>query len=276
MAKTITRWFAGVMAALLVLIGLSSIDIVPAGENDVLLTWGQTAGTLKPGFHFVIPVSQSTSRYNVSIQKYEIPAKAQTKDLQNLNAVFAVNFRLISDKLVDIRNTQGTLENIVERIIAPQTQESFKIAAAMYSAEQSVANRADLKQAFDEAITQRLLAYNIEVFDTSVVDIRFDEEFTAAVERKQIKEQEALMAKYEADQALQQAQAAINRAEGEAKAQQLLADSLKNGGPLVLQKQAIEAWKQGGSQMPNVLIVGGGKDGQAAMPPFIFNTNGAS
>lgn len=274
MARIISRWFAGIAVALVALLALMSIDIVPAGETDVLLNWGQTAGTLKPGLHFVMPVSQSTSRYNVSIQKYEIPAKAQTKDLQTLNAVFAVNFRLNSEKLVDIRNTQGTLEDIVERIIAPQTQESFKIAAAMYSAEQSVANRAELKQAFDLAITQRLLAYNIEVFDTSVVDINFDDEFAAAVERKQIKEQEALMAKYEADQALQQAQAAINKAEGEAKAQQLIADSLKNGGPLVLQKQAIEAWKQGGSQMPNVLIIG--KDSQAGMPPFIFNTNGAS
>jgi regulator of protease activity HflC (stomatin/prohibitin superfamily) len=274
MFKAISGWLAFALVFLIAIVGLSSIDIVPAGQNDVLLNWGQTVGTLKPGFHVVKPISQSTDRYNISIQKFEIPAEAQTKDLQNLKATFAVNFKLNEDKLVEIRNVQGTLENIVERIITPQTQESFKIAASIYSAEESVANRANLKQAFDEAITTRLAPYYIEVFDTSIVDIGFDPEFAAAVERKQIKEQEALMAKYEADQALQQAQATVNKAKGEAEAQQLIADSLKTGGPLVLQKQAIEAWKQGGSQMPKILILGGEKNGQAAMPPFIFNTNG--
>ncbi|MCL2926403.1 MAG: prohibitin family protein, partial [Trichodesmium sp. MAG_R04] len=52
-------------------------------------------------------------------------------------------------------------------------------------------------------------------------------------------------------------------------AQKLLAETLKaQGGQLVLQKEAIEAWKQGGSQMPKVLILGSEKSQGV---PFIFN-----
>ncbi len=62
-----------------------------------------------------------------------------------------------------------------------------------------------------------------------------------------------------AQEAEQEAQAEINRAKGRAEAQRLLAETLKaQGGELVLQKEAIEAWKAGGAQMPRVLVTGGG------------------
>ena len=71
-----------------------------------------------------------------------------------------------------------------------------------------------------------------------------------------------------AQQAEQEAQAEINRAKGRAEAQRLLAETLKaQGGELVLEKEAIEAWKSGGSQMPRVLVMGE-KGGSV---PFIFN-----
>jgi hypothetical protein len=48
-----------------------------------------------------------------------------------------------------------------------------------------------------------------------------------------------------------------------------LAETLKaQGGQLVLQKEAIEAWRQGGSQMPKVLVMSG--DSKSSVP-FLFN-----
>ena len=63
----------------------------------------------------------------------------------------------------------------------------------------------------------------------------------------------------------QTARADINRATGKAEAQRLLAETLKaEGGQLVLQKEAIQAWREGGSQMPKVLVMGGKE--QAGVP----------
>jgi len=101
-----------------------------------------------------------------------------------------------------------------------------------------------------------------------VVDLNFSIEFAKAVEEKQIAEQRAQRAVYIAREAEQEAQADINRAKGKAEAQRLLAETLKaQGGELVLQKEAIEAWRSGGAQMPNVLVTGGESGGI----PFIFN-----
>ena len=97
----------------------------------------------------------------------------------------------------------------------------------------------------------------------------FSPEFAKAVEEKQIAEQRAKRAIYVAQEAEQQAQADINRAKGKAEAQRLLAETLKaQGGQLVLQKEAIQAWREGGSQMPKVLVTGGKE--QAGVP-FLFN-----
>jgi regulator of protease activity HflC (stomatin/prohibitin superfamily) len=169
---------------------------------------------------------------------------------------------------VEIRRTQGTLQNIVAKIIAPQTQESFKIAAARRTVEQAITQRSELKEDFDNALNSRLEKYGIIVLDTSVVDLTFSPEFARAVEEKQIAEQRAQRAVYIAQEAEQQAQADINRAKGKAEAQRLLAETLKaQGGELVLQKEAIEAWREGGAQMPKVLVAGDKSSGI----PFLFN-----
>lgn len=262
----------GIIAALIVLIGFNSFVIINPGQAGVLSILGKAQdGPLLEGIHFKPPLVSQVDIYDVTVQKFEVPAQSSTKDLQELTASFAINFRLDPMNVVNIRREQGTLQNVVSKIIAPQTQESFKIAAAIRTVEESITKRSELKNDFDKALTERLDRYGILVLDTSVVDLTFSPEFARAVEDKQIAEQRAQRAIYIAREAEQQAQADINRAKGRAEAQRLLAETLKaQGGGLVLQKEAIEAWRNGGSQMPKVLVMGG--DGKGGLP-LLFNMN---
>ncbi len=249
---------AGIVIAILLLIGLNSFVIINPGQAGVLSILGKARdGALLEGIHVRPPFISNVDIYDVTVQKFEVPAQSSTKDLQDLTASFAINFRLDPAKIVQIRRTQGTLQNLVSKVIAPQTQESFKIAAALRTVEEAITKRNDLKRDFDDALSARLEKYAVIVLDTSVVDLSFSKEFAKAVEDKQIAEQRARRAVYVAQEASQQAQADINRAKGRAEAQRLLAETLKeNGGPLVLQKEAIEAWRSGGAQVPKVLVMG--------------------
>jgi prohibitin 1 len=260
--------FGGIIAAIIVLISFNSFVIINPGQAGVLSILGKAQdGALLEGLHFRPPVISSVDVYDLTVQKFEVPAQSSTKDLQDLTASFAINFRLDPTQIVVVRRTQGTLANIVAKIIAPQTQESFKIAAARRTVEEAITKRSELKEDFDNALNSRLEKYGIIVLDTSVVDLNFSPEFAKAVEEKQIAEQRAQRAVYIAKEAEQEAQADINRAKGKAEAQRLLAETLKaQGGELVLQKEAIEAWKSGGAQMPNVLVT----NGESGVP-FIFN-----
>lgn len=260
----------GIIAALIVLIAFNAFVIINPGQAAVLSILGKAQdGPLLEGLHWRPPFVSQVDIYDVTVQKFEVPAESSTKDLQDLRASFAINFRLDPMRIVEIRRKQGTLQNIVAKIIAPQTQESFKIAAARRTVEEAITQRNELKEDFDNALGSRLEKYGIIILDTSVVDLSFSPEFAKAVEEKQIAEQKARRAVYIAKEAEQQAQAEINRAKGKAEAQRLLAETLKaQGGELVLQKEAIEAWREGGAQMPRVLVMSG--DSQSRVP-FLFN-----
>ena len=258
------------MAAIIVFVGLNAFVIIHPGEAGVLSILGKARdGALLEGLHIKPPFISMVDVYDVTVQKFEVPAQSSTKDLQDLSASFAINFRLDPTQVVEIRRKQGTLQNLVSKIIAPQTQESFKIAAARRTAEEAITKRSDLKEDFDNALGDRLEKYAVIVLDTSVIDLKFSTEFTKAVEDKQIAEQRAQRAVYVAQQAEQEAQADVNRAQGKAEAQRLLAETLKaQGGDLVLQKEAIESWRQGGAKMPRVLVMGNQSGGGV---PFMLN-----
>ena len=264
----------GIIAALIVLLSFNSFVILNPGQAGVLSILGKAQdGVLLEGIHFRPPLVSNVDVYDLTVQKFEVPAESSTKDLQDLKASFAINFRLDPIQVVEIRRKQGTLQNIVSKIIAPQTQESFKIAAARRTVEEAITKRNELKEDFDNALGERLDKYGILILDTSVVDLSFSPEFARAVEEKQIAEQKSQRAVYVAREAEQQAQADINRAKGKAEAQRLLAETLRaQGGELVLQKEAIEAWREGGAQMPKVLVTG---DGSGGGVPFLFNLGNA-
>ncbi|ELS01578.1 membrane protease subunit, stomatin/prohibitin [Xenococcus sp. PCC 7305] len=260
----------GAVIALLILVAFNCFIIINPGQAGVLSILGEAQEQpLLEGLHFRPPLISYVDVYDITVQKFEVPAQSSTKDLQDLNASFAINFRLDPQKIVEIRRKQGTLANIVAKIIAPQTQESFKIAAALRNVEEAITQRNELKEDFDNALSTRLEKYGIIVLDTSVVDLDFSPQFAKAVEDKQIAEQKARKAVYIASEAEQKALAEINRAKGKAEAQKLLAETLKaQGGRLVLEKEAIEAWREGGAQVPKVLVISGDA---ASQLPFLLN-----
>ena len=268
--QSISTVFTSLLVFVLIVVVLNSFVVINPGQAGVISILGKAReGALLEGIHIKPPLVSTVDVYDVTVQKFEVPAESATRDLQNLKASFAINFRLDPTRVVEIRRTQGTLGNLVSKIIAPQTQESFKIAAAQRTIEESITKRTELKQDFDAALNERLEKYGIIVLDTSIIDLNFSKEFAKSVEDKQIAEQRARRAVYIAQEASQEAQAEINRAKGKAEAQRLLAETLKaQGGELVLQKEAIEAWKQGGAQMPEVLVMTGG---DAPGVPFLFN-----
>jgi prohibitin 1 len=241
--KSQTNWQTTVLlflAAIALLIGLNAYVVINPGEAGVLSILGKArAGVLLEGIHLKPPLVSRVDMYDLTVQKFEVPAQSSTKDLQQLTASFAINFRLDPVQVVNIRRTQGSLQNIVSKIIAPQTQESFKIAAARRTVEEAITKRDELKQDFDVALGERLQKYGIIVLDTSVVDLTFSTEFSKAVEEKQIAEQRAQRAVYIAQEAEQEAEADVNRAKGLAEAQRLLRETLT---PELLQKQAIDKW----------------------------------
>ena len=72
-----------------------------------------------------------------------------------------------------------------------------------------------VSQKVQEGMVTRGADYNIEFDDVSIIEMQFARDFNAAVEQKQVAQQDAERAKYLVDRAEFEKQARIIRAEGD-------------------------------------------------------------
>jgi len=154
--------------------------------------------------------------------------QARTKDGQQVFLDASVIYSIDPAHLVDLHITwQNRFEDLVVR---PVTRAAIRDAVSQFGVEEIVSTkRAELEQAISDTISQGLAANNLMMNDFLLRNIRFSDEYAAAVEQKQIAEQLALQAQFvvqqkkqEAEQARQvaqgQADAAVIAAQGEAQA----------------------------------------------------------
>ncbi len=208
---------------------------------------------LGEGIHLIIPIVNTVKNLSVRVQKQEIAAEASSKDLQEVFTDVALNWHIIPEKVNATFQQIGDERAIVERIINPAVEEVLKAVIAVYSAEEIITKRGEVKAGVDESLMARLTNYHIDVDDISLVHVHFSQRFSDAVEAKQIAEQEAKKAGFVVLRALKEAEAKVNLARGEAEAQRLLRVTLT---PEILHKQAIDRWD---GKLPLVVGKGGVK-----------------
>ncbi len=248
-------YLAGVIFLLVILAFLRPFTIINAGERGVVMRFGKVQDKVfDEGIHLITPIITTVKRITVRIQRDDVQAEAFSRDLQYIQTDIAVNWHIEPTTVNKIFQEVGDQTEIVRRIISPAVSEVVKAATAKKTAEEIIAKRTELKQEIDTQLRERLGSYGVVVDDVSLVNIDFTDEFAKAIEAKQIAEQEAKRARFEALKAKEQAQADINRAQGQAEAQRLQRQTLT---PELLQKQAIEKWD---GKFPQVLT------GDGALP----------
>lgn len=214
--------------------------IVSPGKRGVLMRFGEVQSEiLGEGIHPIIPIVNTVEQLSVRVQNQEISTEALSRDLQKVYTDVALNWHIAPEKVNIIFQRIGNQQAIVHRIINPAVKEVLKAVMAMYTAEEIITARTQVKAEVDRTLTERLAAYDLEIDDISLVNIQFTDQFNKAVEAKQIAEQEAKRAGFLAIKAENQAKAKVNLAKGEAKAHELLVKSLT---PAILQRQAIAKW----------------------------------
>jgi len=231
---------------------LRPFTIVGAGERGVMMRFGKVQDAiLDEGIHPIFPIVTSVKTLSVRVQKTDLKADAASKDLQSITTDLAVNWNVDPAKVNQIYQQIGEEEQIVTSILSPAISEVLKAATSKKTAEEIITKRTELKTEIDNSLKKRLEPYGVIVRDVSLINFGFSPEFSKAIESKQIAEQEAKQAEFTVKKATQDAQAAINRAKGQAEAQRLQRQTLTAE---ILQQQAIEKWN---GQFPTVMGGGG-------------------
>ncbi len=205
---------AALVLALLALI--SCCTVITAGHTGVVSTFGRVSeNVLQEGFHFKAPW-QTVTKMDNRIVKLEVSTEAFSSDLQTVNVNVAVNYRVDTSRSYSIVKNVGT--NYQDVLITPAVNEVMKSIMAMYTAEQSITNRNVISTALLDELNEKLSESGITVSDINIIDFDFSDVYVAAIEAKQVAEQEKLRAKIEQDQLTMEKEAEASRRVIEAEA----------------------------------------------------------
>ena len=199
-----------------VILAFSMIKTVPTGYTGILTTFGKVEpNTVSAGVHVIAPW-QKIVKLDNRTQKVSVETDTFSKDIQQVKVSLAVNFCIDQATAQELYKTVGV--NYYDSVVLPRILENVKAVVAEYSAENLVAKRGELSDEILTRLTDDAAAYGINIISISVEDIDFTDEFTDAVERKQVATQNKLAAETEQAQKTMEEQAAADRAVISAKA----------------------------------------------------------
>ncbi len=218
------------------------LAIVSAGHTGVIVTLGKVNDkVLQEGLHFKIPFVQECVLIDNRITKLEVETEAFSKDLQTVTTTLAVNYRVDTSKSYSIYKNIGS--NYETVLVVPAVNEVLKAITAVYTAEQSVTNRALISDGLVTGLNEKLNDIGLYITDVNIINFDFSEAFITAIEEKQVAQQQLLKAETEKQTAITVAQAEAEtiriKAEAEAEANRVLAESLTD---TILRYAMIEKW----------------------------------
>jgi len=260
----------GVAAILMTILGAGLVFIQPEERGVVISAFapkGYRENALQPGLSFIIPFAEEVKVYPISKQTYTMSiahqegqvagddsVSARTSDGQEISVDASVIFQIDPAKVIDVHIAwQNRYES---DLVRAQARGIIRDAVSQYRVDQVVSTqRSNMSSQIREGLKVKLEENGLILVDFVLRNITFSPEYAAAVEQKQIAEQQALQAQFvveqkkqEAEQAREvargradaaviaaqgEAQARILQAEAEAKANELLAASIRDNPELI-------------------------------------------
>jgi regulator of protease activity HflC (stomatin/prohibitin superfamily) len=207
--RPVVRWRIAVALGMLawapILLALS-IVVVPSGMAGIRVsqTSGTLAGTLYPGFHFVLPMLESVVMFDTRDQlfttgsledgKTSVVSKTQALGVQSkeglsLELAITVRYRIEPKRLDYIEaNLPQPLE---KEIVPPVVASAWRELVPNYTVREVFATkREEVRRRASDIITQKLAADGIVVKEVMLRDIQLPPEYAKGLETLLLKEQE--------------------------------------------------------------------------------------
>lgn len=220
----------------IVVIVWGSIAIIPNGHIAVMVRFQKVTGNvLNAGFNWKSMID-SPVVMSIQTQKYEVDCEAASKDLQDVTSKIAVNYKLDSNKAIEIYKTIGL--NYFEVVGHPSIQEVVKAITAQYNAEEMITKREIVKSSIAEALKNRLAERGIISEAINITNFSFSDEFTIAIEAKVSAAQKVFEAQNKLEQIKVEAEQAKAKAEGDKQAAILGAEGKKQSAILTAEGEA--------------------------------------
>lgn len=226
----------------LALFAMSACTQVHTGHRGVQVRFGEVdmkLGSLPEGLYTYNPFTTSIFQLDIRTQKAAGVANTYTKDIQQADIKYVINYQLIPAVVHTMYKEVGL---DWDKVLVPQVVEgTLKQVVGTYDATDLIEHRGKATQIIREAIANALAPKNIQLTGFEMVNIQYQKDFEHAVEAKVIAIQSAAQAKNATVQVQENAKQTIIRAQSEAESMRIRAQALQSN-PRLVEYEAVQKW----------------------------------
>lgn len=242
---------------LFLLVVANSFVVVPAGHVGVVfnILRGVQDRALAEGVHFVVPGLQQVILYDARVKEVTLSAphegerrldtsiQARSKEGLEIGVDVTVQYRIIKEQAPRLHQEVGP--GYLETLIVPQVRSKVRDAVGQYGAAELISTqRTALETTVVQGLEETLRRYHIELISVLLREIRIPQAVAKVIEEKQTAEQQVqieinrrkqaeIAAERRVIEAKGERDAAILRAEGEARAIELRGRALRQAPEVV-------------------------------------------
>ncbi len=232
--------------------------VIEDGEVGVSKSFGAISDEPVPqGVAFVVPIARQIERWNIKLQELKETATVPSSEGLIVGLDTSLLFQVEPTKAPQIRKTVG--QRYVEQLVVPYFRNALRDVVAGYQVKNiyAEAGRKEIAARIRGFLQENLEPRGIQIVDVLLRDVKLPERFRESIEAKLTAEQRVQQKQFELEQAKKEAEIEVARAEGAAKAQAIIRETLSDSYLQYL-------WIQTLNENPNVIYVAT----EANMPLF--------
>ena len=192
------------------------VVVIPAGSVGVVTNFGRVEErTLPAGLQVVTPIAEQVVLIDVRVQPHPFQEiDAASKEYQIVRLTGNLNYHIDPLQAFDLYRTVGP--DFADKVIDPAFNDFIKEVVPTYEIGEILAKRDEIRTRAKKALGDNLARYHLIVDDIYISNIAFSPEYEAAIEAKQVAQQQVETERQVLAQKQIQAQQRVAEAQGAA------------------------------------------------------------
>ena len=223
--------------------------VIEDGEVGVSKSFGSISDEpVMQGVVIQVPIVRTVETWNIKLQELKESAQVPSSEGLVVGLDTSLLFHIEAAAAPEIRKTIGI--NFVNKLIVPYFRNALRDVVSGYQVKQvyTETGRKEIATKIKDFLILNLQPRGVRIVDVLLRDVKLPQRFKESIEAKLTAEQRVQQKQFELEQAVKDAEIEVARAEGAAKAQEIVRSTLSDSYLQYL-------WIKTLNENPNVIYV---------------------